>query len=115
MYILSNHVSQSSFRLKRRKLEHLETVDEEEIEGEALFIHSALFCYLSFVLFISNFETVMLAEASSSKGECQHPGSFGNMCFVCGQKLEETGVSFRYIHKVSQFIQLPYKSSLGVY
>ncbi|CAH8280060.1 unnamed protein product [Arabidopsis lyrata] len=56
--------------LKRRKLEHLETVDEEEIE-----------------------------EASSSKGECQHPGSFGNMCFVCGQKLEETGVSFRYIHK----------------
>jgi RNA polymerase II C-terminal domain phosphatase-like 3/4 len=40
-----------------------------------------------------------LEEASSSKGECEHPGSFGNMCFVCGQKLEETGVSFRYIHK----------------
>lgn len=58
---------------------------------------------------ILNFEPVMLAEASSSKGECEHPGSFGNMCFVCGQKLEETGVSFRYIHKVCQFIQLPYK------
>ncbi|XP_019095365.1 PREDICTED: RNA polymerase II C-terminal domain phosphatase-like 4 [Camelina sativa] len=60
----SNHESKS------RKFEHLETVEEVEIE-----------------------------EASSSKGECEHPGSFGNMCFVCGQKLEETGVSFRYIHK----------------
>ncbi|XP_019099823.1 PREDICTED: RNA polymerase II C-terminal domain phosphatase-like 4 [Camelina sativa] len=60
----SNHES------KRRKFEHLETVEEVEIE-----------------------------EASSSKGECEHPGSFGNICFVCGQKLEETGVSFRYIHK----------------
>ncbi|XP_019082455.1 PREDICTED: RNA polymerase II C-terminal domain phosphatase-like 4 isoform X2 [Camelina sativa] len=47
----------------------------------------------------SNHEEVEIEEASSSKGECEHPGSFGNMCFVCGQKLEETGVSFRYIHK----------------
>ncbi|KAL1222061.1 RNA polymerase II C-terminal domain phosphatase-like 4 [Cardamine amara subsp. amara] len=31
---------------------------------------------------------------------CSHPGSFGNMCFVCGKTLEETGVSLGYIHKV---------------
>lgn len=30
---------------------------------------------------------------------CKHPGSFGNICFVCGKKPEETGVLLRYIHK----------------
>lgn len=32
---------------------------------------------------------------------CTHPGSFGNMCIRCGQKLDgESGVTFGYIHKV---------------
>ncbi|KAG5103919.1 hypothetical protein JHK82_040889 [Glycine max] len=31
---------------------------------------------------------------------CTHPGSFGNMCIRCGQKLDgESGVTFGYIHK----------------
>ncbi|XP_023639744.1 RNA polymerase II C-terminal domain phosphatase-like 4 [Capsella rubella] len=68
--VAGNDTEASNHGSKRQKFERLETVDEEEIE-----------------------------EASSSKGECEHPGSFGNMCFVCGQKLVETGVSFRYIHK----------------
>ncbi|KAG8649099.1 hypothetical protein MANES_08G068000v8 [Manihot esculenta] len=38
---------------------------------------------------------------SSSKDACTHPGSFGDMCILCGQMLnEETGgVTFGYIHK----------------
>lgn len=32
---------------------------------------------------------------------CTHPGSFGDMCIRCGQKLDgESGVTFGYIHKV---------------
>ncbi|CAN8301462.1 unnamed protein product [Cochlearia groenlandica] len=73
----------SNHRLKRQKLENLDTEeDEEETDG------------LASVTFSEE-----ISEASSSKVACEHPGSFGNMCFVCGQKLEETGVSFRYIHK----------------
>ncbi|KAK1550573.1 hypothetical protein Q3G72_021261 [Acer saccharum] len=31
---------------------------------------------------------------------CTHPGSFGDMCILCGQRLEEeSGVTFGYIHK----------------
>ncbi|XP_065877752.1 RNA polymerase II C-terminal domain phosphatase-like 4 [Euphorbia lathyris] len=38
--------------------------------------------------------------ASSSKVACTHPGSFGDMCILCGQRLvEETGVTFGYIHR----------------
>ncbi|VVB16346.1 unnamed protein product [Arabis nemorensis] len=62
-------------RLKRRKLEHIETVDQVGIEA-----------------------VDSLAEASSGNGACKHPGSYENMCFSCGGKLEETGVSFGYIH-----------------
>lgn len=33
--------------------------------------------------------------------ECTHPGSFGDMCILCGKKLDgESGVTFDYIHKV---------------
>ena len=58
--------------------------------------------------FILTFEiAILFAEASSSKLPCQHPGTFGNMCIVCGQRVEEeeTGISFTYIHKVCQSIQ----------
>jgi RNA polymerase II C-terminal domain phosphatase-like 3/4 len=35
---------------------------------------------------------------------CTHPGSFGDMCICCGQKLDgESGVTFGYIHKVYIF------------
>ncbi|XP_043814968.1 RNA polymerase II C-terminal domain phosphatase-like 4 isoform X5 [Manihot esculenta] len=45
---------------------------------------------------------------SSSKDACTHPGSFGDMCILCGQMLnEETGgVTFGYIHKLEPFYLL---------
>jgi hypothetical protein len=44
------------------------------------------------------------AEASVKKDLCTHPGSFGDMCILCGQRLaEESGVTFGYIHKVYFF------------
>lgn len=57
-----NHVSQSLFRSKRQKLEHVESGEEDEIEGVASFTYSeevsgeklsffsALLCCLSSVL-----------------------------------------------------------------
>uniref|UniRef100_A0A2P2JTV0 Uncharacterized protein n=1 Tax=Rhizophora mucronata TaxID=61149 RepID=A0A2P2JTV0_RHIMU len=43
----------------------------------------------------------MKLEASSSKNICTHPGSSGDMCTVCGQRLnEKSGVTFRCIHKI---------------
>ena len=43
----------------------------------------------------------LFAEASKKKDECTHPGSFGEMCILCGQRLQaESGVTFGYIHKV---------------
>ncbi|XP_050920818.1 RNA polymerase II C-terminal domain phosphatase-like 4 isoform X3 [Lathyrus oleraceus] len=39
-------------------------------------------------------------ESSVKVDVCTHPGSFGDMCICCGQKLdEESGVTFGYIHK----------------
>ncbi|GAV83120.1 NIF domain-containing protein/PTCB-BRCT domain-containing protein [Cephalotus follicularis] len=39
-------------------------------------------------------------ESSLKKDMCTHPGSFGDMCILCGQRLvEESGVTFGYIHK----------------
>ncbi|KAG2240893.1 hypothetical protein Bca52824_097003 [Brassica carinata] len=78
----------SNHRLKRRKLDHLETVDADEIEEVASVKFSQ-----------------EISEASSSKLPCQHPGTFGNMCIVCGQRVEEeeTGISFTYIHKGIKF------------
>ncbi|CAG7879906.1 unnamed protein product [Brassica rapa] len=74
----------SNHRLKRRKLDHLETKIEE--------VASVNF-------------SQEISEASSSKLPCQHPGTFGNMCIVCGQRVEEeeTGISFTYIHKGIKF------------
>lgn len=43
----------------------------------------------------------LCAEASGVDDLCAHPGSFGDMCFLCGQRLiEQSGVTFGYIHKV---------------
>ncbi|GMJ01717.1 C-terminal domain phosphatase-like 4 [Hibiscus trionum] len=39
-------------------------------------------------------------EVSLKKDICTHPGSFGQMCIICGQRVdEESGVTFGYIHK----------------
>ncbi|XP_044464896.1 RNA polymerase II C-terminal domain phosphatase-like 4 isoform X3 [Mangifera indica] len=39
-------------------------------------------------------------EATTNVDICTHPGSFGEMCILCGQRLDgESGVTFGYIHK----------------
>ncbi|XVE71912.1 hypothetical protein DITRI_Ditri10aG0189200 [Diplodiscus trichospermus] len=39
-------------------------------------------------------------EVSFKEDICTHPGSFGQMCILCGQRLDnESGVTFGYIHK----------------
>ncbi|RYR46046.1 hypothetical protein HN51_024214 [Arachis hypogaea] len=39
-------------------------------------------------------------DSESTSEVCTHPGSFGDMCIRCGQKLDgESGVTFAYIHK----------------
>ncbi|QHO30510.1 RNA polymerase II C-terminal domain phosphatase-like [Arachis hypogaea] len=41
-----------------------------------------------------------VSEESVEEDVCTHPGSFGDMCIRCGQKLDsESGVTFGYIHK----------------
>lgn len=41
------------------------------------------------------------AEASIKKDACTHPGSFREMCILCGQRLDDKfGVTFGYIQKV---------------
>uniref|UniRef100_A0A2P2KLG1 RNA polymerase II C-terminal domain phosphatase-like n=2 Tax=Rhizophora mucronata TaxID=61149 RepID=A0A2P2KLG1_RHIMU len=70
-----------SKRIKRTKFEELESIQD-------------------FVGSTSDKSLEMSLEASSSKIVCTHPGSFGDMCIVCGQRLnDESGVTFRYIHK----------------
>ncbi|KAL5547488.1 hypothetical protein UlMin_002719 [Ulmus minor] len=66
-------------RVKRSKLEKLETV--EEPSGS------------------KSLEEKL--EVSIKKDVCSHPGSFGALCYLCGQRVEEeeSGVTFAYIHK----------------
>ncbi|XP_029129573.1 RNA polymerase II C-terminal domain phosphatase-like 4 isoform X1 [Cajanus cajan] len=67
-----------SVRIKRRKFESIEETKGSTSEG---IIERNL-------------------EASTEVDACTHPGSFGNMCIRCGQKLDgEAGVTFGYIHK----------------
>ncbi|KAG5063875.1 hypothetical protein JHK85_005058 [Glycine max] len=67
-----------SVRIKRRKFESIEETEGSTSEG---IIKQSL-------------------EASMEVDICTHPGSFGNMCIRCGQKLDgESGVTFGYIHK----------------
>ncbi|KAK4604743.1 hypothetical protein RGQ29_012993 [Quercus rubra] len=69
-------------RIKRRKVaEELENIEELQASTS----HSSL---------------EQTLEASKKKDECTHPGSFGEMCILCGQRLQaESGVTFGYIHK----------------
>ncbi|XP_038890381.1 RNA polymerase II C-terminal domain phosphatase-like 4 isoform X1 [Benincasa hispida] len=67
-----------SERIKRRKVEKLENSEEDILYGVE----------------------EQSSEAISKQQLCSHPGSFGNMCIICGQRLdEESGVTFGYIHK----------------
>ncbi|PRQ21014.1 putative protein-serine/threonine phosphatase [Rosa chinensis] len=67
--------------IKRRKGDNLESV--EETNGSA-----------------SHGLPEQKSEASATEDMCAHPGSFGDMCFLCGQRLiEQSGVTFGYIHK----------------
>ncbi|KAH7546184.1 hypothetical protein FEM48_Zijuj01G0173600 [Ziziphus jujuba var. spinosa] len=53
--------------------------------------------------------TEVLEEESTKQNTCTHPGSFGDMCIICGQRLEqESGVTFGYIHKDVQ-MELSYR------
>ncbi|KAJ7955625.1 RNA polymerase II C-terminal domain phosphatase-like 4 [Quillaja saponaria] len=48
----------------------------------------------------SHVTTEQNLEAYLKKDFCTHPGSFGDMCILCGQRLEgESGVTLGYIHK----------------
>ncbi|XP_027368780.1 RNA polymerase II C-terminal domain phosphatase-like 4 [Abrus precatorius] len=70
-----------SLRIKRRKLESVEESEGTTSKG-------------------INEQNLVVAEASMEADLCTHPGSFGNMCIRCGQKLDgESGVTFGYIHK----------------
>ncbi|KAJ1379759.1 Reticulon [Sesbania bispinosa] len=67
-----------SIRIKRRKVENIEEIEGSTSEG---IVEQNL-------------------EASVEVDVCTHPGSFGNMCIRCGQKMVgESGVTFGYIHK----------------
>ncbi|KAL4271790.1 hypothetical protein GQ457_13G028260 [Hibiscus cannabinus] len=67
-------------RNKRRKTEKLE--DQVELQGST-----------SQGLIAEKLEV-------SLKDICTHPGSFRQMCIICGQRVdEESGVTFGYIHK----------------
>lgn len=68
-------------RNKRRKLESTEETEGSTSEG--IMEHKQV-----------------VTESSVKVDVCTHPGSFGEMCIRCGQKLDgESGVTFGYIHK----------------
>lgn len=68
-------------RNKRRKLESTEETEGSTSEG--IMEHK-----------------LVVTESSVKVDVCTHPGSFGEMCIRCGQKLDgESGVTFGYIHK----------------
>ncbi|KAJ4709607.1 RNA polymerase II C-terminal domain phosphatase-like 4 [Melia azedarach] len=70
-----------SDRKKRRKVEMLEsTLEQEESTSQGT--------------------VEQKTEVSVEVDICQHPGSYGGMCYKCGQKVEEeSGVTFGYIRK----------------
>ncbi|KAK9942850.1 hypothetical protein M0R45_008496 [Rubus argutus] len=72
---------ESESRIKRRKVENVENL--EETSGST-----------------SQGFSEQKSEVSAVEDMCAHPGSFGDMCFLCGQRLnEQSGVTFGYIHK----------------
>ncbi|KAG6676550.1 hypothetical protein I3842_15G157200 [Carya illinoinensis] len=69
-------------RIKRSKVEIMENVEEG---SESTSLTPSL---------------EQTEEASIKNDACTHPGSFGEMCILCGQRLDDKfGVTFGYIHK----------------
>ncbi|KAM5575261.1 alpha-glucan water dikinase 2 [Rosa sericea] len=78
---------ESESRIKRRRGDNLESV--EETNGSTLQVLSE-----------------QNPEASAMEDMCAHPGSFGKLCFLCGQRLiEQSGVTFGYILKRGKIIR----------
>ncbi|KAK7281508.1 hypothetical protein RIF29_09566 [Crotalaria pallida] len=70
-----------SARVKRHKVESIKEIEASTSKGPVQ-------------------KNLVVAEESLKVDICTHPGSFGNMCICCGQKLDgESGVTFGYIHK----------------
>ncbi|XP_048318986.2 RNA polymerase II C-terminal domain phosphatase-like 4 [Ziziphus jujuba] len=68
--------------IKRRKVENVESMEEPHASISEVSLKE------------------VLEEEPTSQNPCTHPGSFGDMCIRCGQRLEqESGVTFGYIHK----------------
>ncbi|KAK9275924.1 hypothetical protein L1049_023198 [Liquidambar formosana] len=67
--------------MKRRKMEKMESIEEPQDSTSHRSLEENL-------------------EASTKKDVCTHPGFFGAMCILCGQRMDdESGVTFGYIHK----------------
>ncbi|XP_028793920.1 RNA polymerase II C-terminal domain phosphatase-like 4 isoform X2 [Neltuma alba] len=73
-----NQDESETIRIKRRKVEGIGEAGGSTSQG---FVEESL-------------------EVTVKEDACTHPGSFGDMCIRCGQKLDgEAGVTFGYIHK----------------
>ncbi|KAK4257542.1 hypothetical protein QN277_007116 [Acacia crassicarpa] len=75
---VENQDESETIRIKRRRVEALGETQESTSQG---FVEEGL-------------------EVTVKEDLCTHPGSFGDMCIRCGQKIDgESGVTFGYIHK----------------
>ncbi|KAF7806521.1 RNA polymerase II C-terminal domain phosphatase-like 4 isoform X2 [Senna tora] len=75
---VENEDESEGVRIKRRKVE---SIEETQVSTSQAF-------------------TEQSSELTVNTDVCPHPGSFGDMCIRCGQKVDgESGVTFGYIHK----------------
>ncbi|XP_038710166.1 RNA polymerase II C-terminal domain phosphatase-like 4 isoform X2 [Tripterygium wilfordii] len=81
---------------KRPRVENLESIEETQGSTSNGFVEQQL----GETQWSTSHGFVEQHLASWKKDICKHPGSFGEMCIVCGQRLDsESGVTLRYIHK----------------
>ncbi|XP_040998779.1 RNA polymerase II C-terminal domain phosphatase-like 4 isoform X3 [Juglans microcarpa x Juglans regia] len=83
-------------RVKRRKVDKMENTEElQDPTSLAPSLEQTAAKYWE-----RQHQTNLSEEASMKKDVCTHPGSFGEMCILCGQRLDaDSGVTFGYIHK----------------
>ncbi|KAG7942585.1 hypothetical protein I3843_16G110800 [Carya illinoinensis] len=83
-------------RVKRRKVDNMENI--EELQDPTSLAPSLE--QTAAKSWERQHQTNLSEEASMTKDACTHPGSFGEMCILCGQRLDaDSGVTFGYIHK----------------